>query len=115
MIELVVIIAIVGILAALLLPALARAKTQAQRIACLNNLKQLQVCWHLYALDFRDFLPPNNSVSLVDPMSPMLQGAAWCLGNTRTDATTTNIENGLLLLIQPLGSDLPLSCRPVHA
>lgn len=96
LIELLVVIAIIGILAALLLPALSRAKIQAQRIACLNNLKQLQVCWHLYAVENRDLLPPNNAVVLIGPLTPILQGASWCLGNTRTDAMTTNIENGLL-------------------
>jgi len=96
LIELLVVIAIIGILAALLLPALGRAKIQAHRIACLNNLKQLQVCWHLYAVENRDLLPPNNAVVLIGPLTPILQGASWCLGNTRTDATTTNIENGLL-------------------
>jgi len=96
LIELLVVIAIIAILAALLLPSLARAKTQAQRIACLNNLKQLQVCWHVYAVENQDHLAPNNSVSTIGSMNPMILGASWCLGITRTDANLTNIENGLL-------------------
>ena len=60
LIELLVVIAVIAILAALLLPGLAPAKAQALSVACLNNLKQLQVCSHLYALDAADYLPPNN-------------------------------------------------------
>ncbi|MFM8357427.1 MAG: hypothetical protein ACKOET_02605, partial [Verrucomicrobiota bacterium] len=46
----------------MLLPALGKAKTKAQGIACMNNLKQLQLAFHMYALDNRDFLiKPGNS------------------------------------------------------
>src|ERR1039458_4659515 len=63
LIELLVVIAVIAVLAALLLPALARAKSQAWTIGCLNNLKQLEICWHGYALDYNDLLVPNNSVN----------------------------------------------------
>ena len=62
LIELLVVIAIIGILAALLLPALARSKMSAQSVECLNNLKQLEICMHLYGSDNNDSLPPNNFV-----------------------------------------------------
>jgi prepilin-type N-terminal cleavage/methylation domain-containing protein/prepilin-type processing-associated H-X9-DG protein len=99
LIELLVVIAIIAILAALLLPSLARAKVQALNIACLNNLRQLQVCWQMYADDHRDSLPPNQSVYDVDTGQP-IPGAnldlTWCAGNTRTDTNTVNIERGYL-------------------
>ncbi len=57
LIELLVVIAIIAILAALLLPALARAKTQAKRTVCSNNLKQFGVGFRLWAADYESKFP----------------------------------------------------------
>jgi len=95
LIELLVVIAIIAILAALLLPALSRSKEKAATVGCLNNLKQLLTCWHMYAVDNQDVLPPNNSVMSLNNLS-IAAGISWCPDHPRTDTNTVDLEKGVL-------------------
>ncbi len=96
LIELLTVIAVIAILAALLLPALSRAKTQATSVACLNNLKQLETSWHLYAVDHEDHLPPNNFVYDIISDTPIDTGPSWCTNVAPLDSTVGGITGGLI-------------------
>jgi hypothetical protein len=85
-----VVIAIIAILAAMLLPVLARAKSKGYCVSCLNNLHQLQICWNLYGDDHNGLIPKNDAVPSASLMN------AWILGNAKTDTTCSNIETGVL-------------------
>jgi len=98
LIELLVVITVIAILAALLLPALAKAKEEARRVNCMSNLKQLQLCWQMYADDYGGVLCPNDWIATVGGGSVVgdMTKLSWCEGDARTDTTTSNIQAGLL-------------------
>lgn len=98
LIELLVVIAVITILAAILLPSLAAAKQRALNIACQNNLKQLQLCWHLYVGDYNDYVAPNAFIySFTSPTNgDYIKQTSWCPSSARIDTNTDNLKSGLL-------------------
>jgi prepilin-type N-terminal cleavage/methylation domain-containing protein len=93
LIELLVVIAIIAILAAMLLPALARAKESGKRIACLNNLRQLSLSAQMYVSDSQGFYPPRSDTD------------RW------PDKFYDNYGKNLKLLLCPTETTTPVRCR----
>jgi prepilin-type N-terminal cleavage/methylation domain-containing protein len=96
LVELLTVVAIIGILAAVLLPALSAAKAQSQRASCINNLKQLAYCAQMYPADNGGKLAANQP----DPsIAKVSDTNTWLRGNMKISADSTNsnfIRQGLL-------------------
>jgi prepilin-type N-terminal cleavage/methylation domain-containing protein/prepilin-type processing-associated H-X9-DG protein len=101
LVELLVVIAIIAILASLLLPVLSRGKAEARTIDCVDHLRQLQLCFHMYTHDNEGHLPPNNFVYYVS-MGTTMPGflgdndISWCRSLAPFDTNPISDTNSLL-------------------
>lgn len=93
LVELLVVIAVIGILAALLLPVLSSAKARAQRVTCQNNQRQLDLGWQMYADENGGNLA-SNSWALRSGIAAESPSNSWVTGSAGLDTNVTTITDG---------------------
>ena len=105
LVELVVVILVIAVLAALLLPVLARSKAQARTTYCLNNKRQLATAWLMYAQESRDHLAYNSyAFGMLVSGEGMPDAPNWV--TSEMDWTTQNFSTNLAGLIEDTNSSL---------
>ncbi len=103
LIELLVVIAIIAILAAMLLPALAKAKQKAQGVSCLNNGRQVMIGWQMYLHDNNDKIciaTHGGAASGPNPVGDPVWGVGWCSGWLNWNAGANNDNTNTLFITQ---------------
>ncbi len=96
LIELLVVIAIIAILAAMLLPALARAKDEANQVKCMSNKKQLQLGWIMYAADNKEYMLPNAAAGGNNLNTTWCSGTSENWGSADANTNRTYYQNSLM-------------------
>ena len=107
LIELLVVIAIIAILAAMLMPVLNKAKIRAQTAECLNNMRQLQICFIMYVHDNNDWVPPNGG------NTAQSQTGSWAnLSDAQSDYRRPISRNALFFNIINRSKSTPARLTP---
>lgn len=107
LLELLIVIAIVGILVAILFPVFARAKEKARQVTCLSNMKHLGLALQQYAQDHNGFLP----IQIGDGASP-LPGNQGFLDNGKVPSSQVNWAGGVYPYVKNLGDYLCPTAQP---
>lgn len=94
LVEMLVVIAIIGILASLIFPSLSAAKQRARSVQCLNNLRQIELAWHIYADDNKGVLAINSSGR---DAGKTTDTASWVAGYLNTGPAPDNANTTLLV------------------
>jgi prepilin-type N-terminal cleavage/methylation domain-containing protein/prepilin-type processing-associated H-X9-DG protein len=102
LIELLVVIAIIAVLAAMMLPALARSKQKAQGIYCMNNTKQMCLAWNMYAGDNNDKLVYNQAGYGGASVGQSFGNEAWVAGWLQLEWIGTGLPDGADTNVQML-------------
>lgn len=89
--ELMVVIAVIIILAGFLTPALSRARKQARKVECMNNLKQLSIAFHSYALDYSELFPSTQAQLTGGEYLPAGSTIFQCPASNLTYEIDTNV------------------------
>ncbi len=104
LVELLAVIFIIGVVTALLLPALSRARSRSQSVACMDNMRQLALSQHLYTTDFNDYFAPNDTISIFNYLAANsssskqnLTAMSWLPDDdAMTESNPSNIISGVL-------------------
>lgn len=96
LVELLVVVAIIAVLAAMLLPVLAKAKAKSHGAACASHLRQLGMALAFYAGDHASFFPRNIMEGSGSSEGWVTIAGSWVLGNAKKDRTDTNLREGVL-------------------
>ncbi len=98
LVELIIVIGIIALLIALLFPSLRRAQSAARRVRCMANQRQLVTAWHLYAREFRGYIPlayPDGGASGVN-VAIDIQFIPWVIGDRRESAAPNYLPKGVV-------------------